>query len=145
MKGLFASAAAVICILACSASSSGISSAKDCDNAKLVRSWVELQPEVTQGSSFLEKNIYRDGDRIALGIVRAFTQEELLEPDRLSRILSITRLSFSQPKHIARDQDRKPGVTNLLLAFLEHQCSDATLKRNIADVEVYVSSQVAHQ
>jgi hypothetical protein len=144
MKSLFVSAAVLMCIVACFASSSGISNAEDCDNSKLVRSWVELQSGAAQGSSFLEKSIYRRGDGIALGLVRAFTQEELLDPDRLARIISIVRLSFSQPKYIERDQDRKPAVTSLLLAFLENHCADAKLKRNITDAEAYVSAQVGH-
>lgn len=144
MRSIRVSAAVLMCILACFVSSSGISSAEDCDNSKLVRSWVELQPEVTQGSSFLEKNIYRNGDGIALGIVRAFTEEEILDPERLGRIISIVRLSFSQPKYIERDQDRKPAVTSLLLAFLEHHCADTKLKRNIIDAEAYISAQVGH-
>jgi hypothetical protein len=114
------------------------------DDPKLVRSWVELEPWVPQGLSFLEKTIYRSGDGIALGIARAFTQEELVDPDRLGRILSIIRLSFSQPKYIVRDQVREPAVTNLLLSFLEHQCADKKLKQSIIDTESYVSSQVAH-
>jgi hypothetical protein len=121
------------------------SSAEDCyDDPKLVRSWVELEPWVPQGLSFLEKTIYRSGDGIALGIARAFTQEELVDPDRVNRILSIIRLSFSQPKYIARDQDRTPAVTRLLLSFLEHRFADKTIKKKIVDTEIYVSSQVAH-
>lgn len=135
----------MMCIFASPTSSSVISSAEDCyDDPKLVRSWVELEPWVPEGLSFLEKTVYRSGDGIALGIARAFTQEELLDPGRLSRILSIIRLSFSQPKYIARDQDRTPAVTRLLLSFLEHQCTDKKLKESIVDTEIYVSSQVAH-
>jgi hypothetical protein len=144
MKNILVAGALMMCILASSASFSDASNGDDCDNAKLVRSWVELQPWVTQGNSFLEKNIYRNGDGIALGIARAFTQEELLDPDRLGRILSIIRLSFSQPNYIARDQDRRPAVTRLLLVFLENQSADSKTKRSIADAEAYVSSQVAH-
>jgi len=121
---------------------SDTSAVQDCYDAKLVRSWVELPPWIAQGDSFLEKAIYRSGDRIALGIVHAFGRKELLEPDRLSRVLSIIRLSFSQPKYIARDEDRDPVVSMLLLSLLEHECEDKTAKQNIVDTEVYVSSQV---
>ncbi len=116
---------------------------EDCYDAKLVRSWVELEPSVPQGNSFLEKTIYRRGDKIALGVVHGFTQKELLDPARLSRILSIIRLSFSQPKYITRSQDKDPAVTRLLLSFLQHQCEDKELKQKIVDTEIYVSSQVS--
>jgi hypothetical protein len=115
-----------------------------CDDPKLVRSWVELEPWVPQGLSFLEKTIYRSGDGIALGIARAFTQEELLDSERIGRILSIIRLSFSRPEYIARAEDRTPSVTMLLLSFLELHCADKKLKQSIIDTETYVSSQAAH-
>ena len=116
---------------------------EDCYDAKLVRSWVELEPLMLEGNSFLEKAIYRSGDRIALGVLHGFTEDELLDPSRVSRILSIIRLSFSQPKYITRSEDKHPAVTKLLLSFLKHQCEDKELKRKIADTEMYVSSQVS--
>jgi hypothetical protein len=118
-------------------------SAEDCYDTKLVRSWVELQPWALQGNSFVEKAIYRSGDGVSLGIVRAFTPEELLDRERLRRILSIIRLSFSQPRYISREQDREPKVTRLLLFFLQDQCADKKLEESIVDTSTYVSSQLA--
>jgi hypothetical protein len=116
--------------------------ASDCYDGKLVRSWVELPLGFAEGSSFLEKSIYRGGDRIAIGIVQGFTQKELLDSDRLDRVLSLVRLSFSQPRFITRADARNPRVTMLLLYFLEHQFEDKNTQKKIIDTQLYVSSQV---
>ena len=141
MKSLEITRVVFICIFAGLAFSVAAGSAEDSYDSKLVKSWVELQPSVLEGNTFLEKSIYRMGDRIALGIVHAFTPRELVDPDRLPRILSIVRLSFSQPKYISRDQDRDPAVTRLLLSFLENQHQDAKLKKSVTDTESYISTQ----
>jgi hypothetical protein len=117
-------------------------SAKDYYDAQSVRSWVELPAGFAEGNSFLEKYIYRGGDRIALGIVHAFTDEEIMNPERLPKILSIIRLSFSRPTYITRDQDREPAVTKLLLFSLEQRCTDKKLAKDVVDTEIYVQSQV---
>ena len=141
MKSLYRTGAVMICIFAGFAFSSAANNTEDCYDSKLVRSWVELQTSVPEGNAFLEKTIYRSGDRIALGIVHAFTTKELLDPNRLNRTISIVRLSFSQPKYITRNQDKDPAVTRLLLSFLEYQCQDAKLRKNITDAEEYISTQ----
>jgi hypothetical protein len=141
MKSLYRTGAVMICILAGFAFSSAANNTEDCYDSKLVRSWVELQPSVPEGNTFLEKAIYRSGDRIALGIVHTFTTEELLDPGRLNRVISIVRLSFSQPKYITRNQDKHPAVTKLLRSFWEYQCKDAKLRKNITDAEEYISMQ----
>lgn len=142
MKFHITPVAVLVCALAGLAFSINTPSVEDCYDAKLVRSWVELDPLVLQGDTFLEKGIYRSGDRIALGVVHAFTQKELVDPARINRILSITRLSFSQPKYITRSEDKDPAVTRLLLSFLRHQCEDKELIQKIVDTEMYVSAQV---
>jgi len=114
---------------------------EDCYNSKGVRSWVELPLGGPEGITFLERTIYRSGDRIALGIVHGFTQSELLDPVRVRRILSVVRLSFSQPKYITRAEDKDPAVTMLLLSFLESREVDPSLKQTIRDTEDYVSKQ----
>ena len=78
---------------------------------------------------------------MALGIVRAFTEEELADPGRQARIISIVWLSFSRPNYITRDEDKNPAVTFLLLRLLESQHQDASLLQSIQATEKYVSKQ----
>jgi len=106
-----------------------------------VKSWVELQPGLLDGNTFLQKSVYRSGDSIALGIVHAFTTSELQDPSRTDRIVSIVLLAFSHPLYIAREQDREPAVTMLLLSFLAHEQKDPKLEGRIADVERSISSR----
>jgi len=141
MKSLYVTGALVVCVLASYASSSSAGRAEDYYDTRLVRSWIELEPSVLEGDAFLGKTIYRSGDRIALGIAHAFSPKELLDPDRLRRILSIVRLSFSRPKYVTRDEDRDPAVTRLLLYFLEQREQDEKLKSLITDTEKYISTQ----
>jgi hypothetical protein len=137
---LVAALASFMC--ASSGSLCATDAAQDHYDAKLVRSWVELPSGVPEGNSFLEKTIYRSGDRIALGIAHGFTWKELLDPDRLPRVLSIIRLSFSRPNSITDREDRDPAVTMLLLSVLGHECKDEALKQNITETKKYVSTQV---
>jgi hypothetical protein len=116
-------------------------STSDCYEPELVRSWVELPLGIAEGSSFLEQSIYWAGDRIAIGIMQGFTQKELLDRERLNRILSLVRLSFSQRKLITSEDSRNPRVTMLLLYFLEHEFRDKDTQKNIIETEQYVSSQ----
>jgi len=110
-------------------------------NAKLVRSWVDLPPGMPEGLSFLEKAIYRSGDRLAVGIVQGFTEAELVDRKRLDRILSLLRLSFSQPQLITNEDDRSPRVTSLLLRFLQSRLKGTQMEQRIADTEQYIFSQ----
>jgi len=122
----------------------GVSSAtttlEDPYDVKLVKSWVELDPSILEGDSFLEKAIFRRGDRVALAIAYGFRPKQLVEPARVERILSIIRLSFSQPSYITRDQDRDPAVTMLLLSFLKQECNEKELEQQIVNTELYVFS-----
>ena len=107
----------------------------DVYDAVVIRSWVELPPGLVEGNTFLEKSVYRMGDRIAVGIVYGFSKDELLEPTRVKRVLDSVRLSFSQPQFITREIDRKPRATALLLYFLEGHVEDPSLVESIRATE----------
>jgi hypothetical protein len=141
MRSLTSIAATIIFILAGVALSCPADGTEACYDAKWARSVVEMPLGMPGGIWYLDKNVYRSGDRMALGIVHAYTEEELVNPDRVARIISILRLSFSQPKYITRDEDKNPAVTLLLLEFLESQHEDASLEQSIKDTEDYVSKQ----
>ena len=116
-------------------------------DANTIRNWIDGPPGwpkgswYPEGSSFIEKAIYRSGDGIALGIIHAYPLQDLLDPGRLDRILSIMKLSFSQPEFIVRHEDSRPAVTTLLLFALEYGCKETQLKEKIRDAERYISSQ----
>lgn len=95
-----------------------------------------------EGISFVEKSIRRSGDSIGNGIARAYSREDLLDPDRLDRVLSLICISFSAPGMIIRVEDKNPTVTMLLLFALKQECEDIRLRQRIIDTEIYISEQL---
>lgn len=68
-----------------------------------------------EGIAILENSISRSGDSIGKGIARVYPRRELRNPDRLERVLSLRRLSFSVPTIITNEEGKTPTVTMLLL------------------------------
>lgn len=95
-----------------------------------------------EGISIMEDSIIRSGDRIGYGIARAFSRRELRDPDRLDRVLSLMRLSFSEPQMITSPADKTPTVTMLMLFALKQECEDIRLRQKIIDAEIYISEQL---
>jgi hypothetical protein len=120
----------------------GTASPRPITEAVAIRSWVELPEGFPEGIGFIEKEIHWSGDSIALGIVQGFTMNELLDQNRISRIVSIIRLSFAHPESIERDGDRVPSVSMVLLSILEHDCKDDALKSKIIDTRKYIAAQL---
>jgi hypothetical protein len=141
MKIVHVAQAIVICTASSIAFSGALESATDRYDSKLTRSWVESDPAFLAGNSWLEKSVYRRGDRIALGIAHGFTTPEILEPARLDRVLAILRLAFSQPAFISEEQDADPAVTTMLLSFLERHQSDPDVRQRILETEKYILMQ----
>lgn len=139
-RAAFAVVVAACAVMACGlAAPSAHGRPDDQDDVAAVRSWVETPPGVIEGISFVEKAVYRMGDRIALEIVQGFSDDEILDPSRVERVLAIVRLSFSQPRFITRERDRVPLETDLLLSYLEWRERDGTLRESIGATERYVT------
>lgn len=130
----------VVCLVGNLRSSTG-DHVHQCEDPKLVRSWVDMPLGEPEGVWFIEKSVYRSGDRIALGIMQGFTQDELRDSARLEKILALIRLSFSQPSLISYEEDRNPRATLILLYFLEHEFKEGELRQKVLDTEKYVSDQ----
>ena len=148
MKALWVGFVLAICILGTCGSLPGFPTPQGCAiDSSTVRNWIETPvgfPKGSwhpEGSSFVEKQIYRAGDRFALGVVYAYGLKDLIDPDRLDRVLSLIRLSFSKPELIVHKEDENPAVTMVLLFALEHECQDGQWREKIIDTERYVSSQ----
>jgi hypothetical protein len=142
MRVAYLARAGTVCIASFLLLSSAAEGTNDCYDSKLVRSWLEHPAWPLEGISWFDKTIYRSGDRIALGIVHAFTTTEMVEPDRVKRIVSLLRLSFSKPELIARERDSDPAVTTLLLSFLEQHQSDQSVRESIAAAGRFIATQL---
>jgi hypothetical protein len=113
------------------------------DDILVIRSWVELPYGIAVGNSFIEKQIYRAGDSIALAVIQGFSQDELLDKDRIERLLPILEVAFEHPSSITRKPDRKPRATLLLLDFLENRMAEKALKEKIAATKKAISTKAS--
>jgi hypothetical protein len=113
-------------------------SGQTCYETKLVRSWAELPAGAPEGLSFTGKRIQWMGDRLAVALGHGFTDAELLDHDRLGRVLQMIKFSFSAPEVISDEDDRQPRVTLLLLRSLREQSGDEAAKKQISDAEAYI-------
>jgi hypothetical protein len=118
-------------------------------NIATVKSWIEppagfsMRRWKPEEASVVEKSIMRSGDSVGFGIARAYPRRrDLLDPDRLDRILTLIRLSFSWPRMIISEEDKSPTVTMLLLFALKQECEDIKLRQKIIDAEIYISEQL---
>jgi hypothetical protein len=139
----------VLIIFICGASISSAGASAPYVRGEAIRNWIETPKGMPkghwkpEGSSFIEKGIIRSGDSLARGVVHAYSYKALLDPDRLDRVLTLIRLSFSEPDHIQLKENKNPADTMRLLFALEQDCKDLKLKDKIIDTERYVFSQLA--
>ena len=118
------------------------------NDVDVVKIWIEppaglsMSEWMPEGASIVETNIIRMGDRIGNAIARAYSIKELLDPNRLDRVLTLIRVSFKEPEHIIHLLDRNPRITLLLLFALKQNCKDMNLKEKIIDTERYIHSQL---
>ena len=113
--------AVVLCVgqvLLCGAASQEENACYESPHA--IRSWVDLTDAPDQ-VSFLANVFCRSGDRMAVAIVHAFGEKELVDPERTKRVVRVLRAAFSEPTKISRSEDADPAVTYLLLAYLEQR------------------------
>jgi hypothetical protein len=95
-------------------------------------------------SGFSAKQLQRFGDASSIAIIKILGHEQLIIPEVASRVLPIIDLSFSYPELIARETDKHPKVTLLLLAFLIHQIPDPEIQKNIQQTREFVLSKTMY-
>ena len=91
------------------------------------------------GNSWVEKYVHRMGDAMAVALLHAYSDEELLQTDRLIRILPYVEEAFRYRRFITCKENRRPRVTLLLLRSLQARTSDDTLKRRIGELEEHLT------
>lgn len=87
------------------------------------------------GSSWVEKYVHRMGDAMAVALLHAYSDEELLQQDRLIRILPYLEEAFKYRRLITCNENTRPRVTLLLLRSLQERTRDDTLKKQIGALE----------
>jgi hypothetical protein len=111
-------------------------------DAPLIRD-VKFLLRQPQGIStgFSDKKSNRLGDSISVALLKIFTEEELRNPQIVSKFLPIIRASFLSPNLIP-PKNRSPKFTLPLLIRLEKTTDDARLKREISDLMRFIRDQM---
>ena len=87
------------------------------------------------GVWWVEKYVHRMGDAMGVALLHAYTDEELLQQDRLTRILPYVEEAFKYKRLITCKENRRPRVTLLLLGSLKERTRDDILNRRIGKLE----------
>jgi hypothetical protein len=114
----------------------GIASAQgDPYEISLVKDMIKQQQQtpVVNVSSFQKYND-RAGDRIAIALLKIYTEQELIQPANVKAYLPVIREAFGMPKLIDREADKEPRVTLFLLHYLEKNVKDPELRRGVTDL-----------
>ena len=70
------------------------------------------------------------GDSVAGAVARRLRLAELLNSDTAIRVLGLLESAFQEPSFIRADEDKKPGVTLLLLDHLANFSPDAAVRES---------------
>jgi hypothetical protein len=109
----------------------------DLTSVRTLISFGHGEPIVQVGS--FEKHNNAMGDRAAIGIIKIYTQDDLLKPANVNAYLPVIRAAFQFPNLISRKDDRDPKATILLLRYLGSNVKDAALRKQVLDLETEIS------
>jgi hypothetical protein len=116
--------------------------AQGCDEGPAeIKSWLHMPPGSTEWVGIIEKQVDRAGDKVAIGIARVLTPQEMLEPQWLDRILPLIRHSFRNPQLIVSKEDREPRVTMVLLSYLRAETSDESVRKRVVETQAFILEQ----
>jgi hypothetical protein len=82
--------------------------------------------------SFTEHQGRLLGDSVAAAVARQLRLVELLDSEKANRVLNALSYAFEEPQFIQVDEDRKPGVTLLLLDHLANYSPDSVVRERAA-------------
>jgi len=102
-------------------------------------------PAMALGASFTEKQINRLGDKLAIALIKIYSEQELVEPSNVRRYLPLIRAAFVAPRIVSDPADRKPAITMMLLRQLEAHASNDACRRQIRGVLRFVQAQTVSQ
>jgi len=86
------------------------------------------------GVSFLEHQGRILGDAVAGAIARRLRMADLLDSENASRVLDLAGYAFEEPSFIQAAEDKKPGVTLLLLDHLANYSPDSSVRQRASDM-----------
>ena len=84
-------------------------------------------------TSIVEKEVHRQGDRLAIGFAKILGDKDMRTPQTVRVVLRGLREAFAYPQLITQEEDKKPQVSLLLLRYLEQNSDDPELKKDIGE------------
>ena len=141
MKSALLAVAFLLCISAQAQSDENGPCKESTGSAKAVRNWVEADQKLGSregtllGVSWIEKSVKRMGDEMAVNLLHAYSDEEMLQGPRLKSILAYLEAAFSSRDMITCKEHRRPRITLLLLRSLYSRTSEDTLRKRISQLE----------
>jgi hypothetical protein len=116
----------------------------DTYDLRLVRNALR-DPERAIGFSVTEKQINRLGDKMAIALIKIYSEKELVDATNVLRYLPLIEAAFAAPRIVPNPDDRRPAVTMLLLHRLEAGASNDVERRRVHDLQRYVQAQMLSQ
>ena len=72
------------------------------------------------------------GDSVAAAVARKVRLADLLDSEKAERVVTLLTYAFRNPELIQAEEDRKPGVTLLLLDHLANYSPDSVVRQRAA-------------
>ncbi|MBZ5725874.1 MAG: hypothetical protein LAP87_12860 [Acidobacteriia bacterium] len=104
-----------------------------CSDAETLVTTVMAAPTVFD-LSFHEHRGRILGDRVAIAIANQLRLSDLRDPEKAKRVLLLLRYAFSEPEFIQTKEDKKPGVTLMLLDLLAEEAPDAGARQTAREL-----------
>ena len=78
------------------------------------------------------------GDSVAIAIAKQLRLSDLLDPEKAVRVLLLVSYAFSQSAAIETDEDRRPGVSLVLLDYLAEKAPDLLIRQKAEALAIKV-------
>ncbi len=131
-------------ILFCGAPLVGQTEDADPYSIRLVQNNLQMAEAGLAGTlASVNKHFQRLGDGISIALLKIMDEQDLTDPKIVEASLSLIRLSFSYPKIISLEVDKKPKVTLFLLKHMDRNAFDTQTRQHIQETIQYVEHQTA--
>ncbi|HEV3315345.1 MAG TPA: hypothetical protein VG488_00200 [Candidatus Angelobacter sp.] len=101
----------------------------------------ELKMRADRGkfiNSATQKQLHRLGDGVSIALIKILGEADLVDPKNIKSFLPMIQDAFAYPDLIARDMDKKPTVTMVLLKYLGQTVTDTETQKEIQETMAFV-------
>jgi hypothetical protein len=89
-------------------------------------------------NSATQKQLHRLGDGVSIALIKILGEADLVDPKNIKSFLPMIQDAFAYPDLIARDMDKKPTVTMVLLKYLGQTVTDTETQKEIQETMAFV-------